>query len=52
VTFVATWPKPDASEIPVGSQAAGAFIFLFIDGIRIDPISNGGVLVHFFIAYS
>lgn len=47
VTFVATWPKPDASEIPVGSQAAGAFIFLFIDGNRVDPITNGGgVLVH------
>jgi hypothetical protein len=47
VTFVATWPLPDASEIPAGSQAAGALIFLFIDGNRVDPISNfGGVLVH------
>lgn len=47
VTFVASWPRPDASDIPPGSQAAGAFIFLFVDGDRVDPISNfGGVLVH------
>jgi hypothetical protein len=47
VTFVAEWPKPRVDEIPAGSQAAGAFIFLFIDGQRVDPVSNnGGVLVH------
>jgi hypothetical protein len=47
VTFVASWPRPNESEIPAGSQAAGAFVFLFVDGIRVDPISNfGGVLVH------
>jgi hypothetical protein len=47
VTFVADWPRPDASEIPPGSQAAGAFIFLFIDGDRVDLTSEaGGVLVH------
>ncbi len=47
VTFTAEWSKPDPSEIPAGSQAAGAFIFLFIDGNRVDPVSsNGGVLVH------
>jgi hypothetical protein len=47
VTFVAEWPKPSQDEIPAGSQAAGASIFLFIDGQRVDSISsNGGVLVH------
>lgn len=47
VTFVASWPKPREDEIPAGSQAAGAFIFLFIDGNRVDINSiNGGVLVH------
>lgn len=47
VTFVANWPRPFADEIPAGSQAAGALIFLFIDGQRVDPISSGGgVLVH------
>jgi hypothetical protein len=48
VTFVAEWPRPSADEIPPGSQAAGAFIFLFIDGQRVDPVSDfaGGVLVH------
>lgn len=47
VTFVAGWPKPREEEIPAGSQAAGAFIFLFIDGDRVDVNSiNGGVLVH------
>jgi hypothetical protein len=47
VTFIAEWPKPNGSEIPPGSQAAGAFIFLFIDDQRVDLISNtGGVLVH------
>jgi hypothetical protein len=47
VTFVAEWPKPDVSEIPPGSQEAGAFIFLFIDDQRVDLISEtGGVLVH------
>jgi hypothetical protein len=47
VTFVANWPKPTADEIPPGSKAAGAFIFLFIDGDRVDPVTtDGGVLVH------
>ncbi len=47
VHFSATWPKPGAADIPVGSKAAGAFIFLFIDGVRVDINSiNGGVLVH------
>lgn len=47
VHFSATWPKPSAADIPAGSKAAGAFIFLFIDGVRIDINSiNGGVLVH------
>jgi hypothetical protein len=47
VTFVATWPTPRPDQIPPGSRAAGAFIFLFIDGDRVDPISEfGGVLVH------
>lgn len=47
VTFVAEWPNPPPDEIPAGSQAAGAFIFLFIDGDRVDVNSiNGGVLVH------
>jgi hypothetical protein len=47
VAFVANWPKPRADEIPPGSQAAGAFIFLFIDGNRVDPVTtDGGVLVH------
>jgi hypothetical protein len=47
VTFVANWPKPTADEIPQGSQAAGAFIFLFIDGDRVDPVTtDGGVLAH------
>lgn len=47
VTFVANWPQPRADEIPAGSQAAGAFIFLFIDDDRVDITSeNGGVLVH------
>ncbi len=47
VNFVANWPKPRPDEIPAGSQAAGVFIFLFIDGDRVDPVSNdGGVLVH------
>jgi hypothetical protein len=47
VNFVAEWPKPSPDEIPAGSQAAGVFIFLFIDGNRVDPVSDfGGVLVH------
>ncbi|MGH8657153.1 MAG: hypothetical protein ACREV4_01325 [Gammaproteobacteria bacterium] len=47
VTFVADWPRPRDDEIPFGSQRAGAFIFLFIDGDRVDFLSEGGgVLVH------
>jgi hypothetical protein len=47
VTFVAEWPRPRDDEIPIGSQRAGAFIFLFIDGVREDLLSEGGgVLVH------
>lgn len=47
VTFVAEWPRPRDSEIEPGGQRAGAFIFLLIDGFRVDFISdNGGVLVH------
>ena len=41
VTFVGSWSKPSS-----GTQA-GAFIFLEIDGNRVDLVStNGGVLVH------
>ena len=36
VRFNADWPKPNAADIPVGSNAAGAFVFLFIDGVRVD----------------
>lgn len=47
VTFVADWPRPRDFEIDPGGQRAGAYIFLFIDGVRVDFISeNGGVLVH------
>lgn len=47
VTFVAEWPRPRDHDIDSGSQRAGAFIFLFIDGRRVDFISeNGGVLMH------
>ena len=47
VRFNAEWPKPNGAEIPAGSQAAGAFVFLFVDGVRVDLSSdNGGVLVH------
>jgi hypothetical protein len=48
VTFTAAWPKPLPSDIPPGSQAAGALIFLFIDDQRVDIVSEsaGGVLVH------
>src|SRR5688572_13628661 len=41
VTFVAEWPRPRDDEIPIGSQRAGAFIFLFIDGVRKDLLSEG-----------
>jgi hypothetical protein len=47
VRFNASWPKPNAADIPAGSKAAGAFVFLYIDGQRVDMQSdNGGVLVH------
>jgi hypothetical protein len=46
VTFVANWPRPYDHDIEPGAQRAGAFIFLFIDGERVDIVSeNGGVLV-------
>jgi hypothetical protein len=46
VTFVAEWPKPQSQEIPPGQFASGADIFLFIDGQRVDPVTNdGGVVV-------
>jgi hypothetical protein len=47
VTFVAAWPRPQPADIPPGSTAAGAFIFLFVDDERVDAVSEtGGVLVH------
>jgi hypothetical protein len=47
VTFSAAWPIPRADEIPAGSTASGAFVFLFVDDDRVDAVSlNGGVLVH------
>jgi hypothetical protein len=47
VTFSANWPIPKGSNLPLGSVASGAIIFLFIDDDRFDIISeNGGVLVH------
>jgi hypothetical protein len=46
VTFVAEWPIPTGSDLPPGSQSAGAFLFLEIDNQRVDVASNGGVLVH------
>lgn len=47
VTFVAEWPRPRDDEIDPGGQRAGALIFLFIDGDRVDFLSEGGgVLVH------
>jgi hypothetical protein len=47
VTFVANWPIPTGSDLPQGSQSAGAVIFLTIDDQRVDVVSNnGGTLVH------
>jgi hypothetical protein len=47
VTFDASWPRPDPDEIPSGSQRSGVFVFLFIDGQRVDAASvDGGTLVH------
>ena len=47
VTFIAEWPIPTGSELPLGSQSAGAILFLAIDDQRVDVVSsNGGVLVH------
>jgi hypothetical protein len=46
VTFVAEWPIPTGSDLPQGSQSAGAVVFLEIDNQRVDVVSNGGVLVH------
>ena len=44
VTFVGSWPTPTVSDgdLPSGSAAAGAIIFLTIDGQRVDQVSNGG----------
>jgi len=45
VTFVGNWPKPSGSDLPPGSQPAGAILFMEIDDQVVDPVRNGGVLV-------
>jgi hypothetical protein len=45
VTFVGNWPKPSGSDLPPGSQPAGAILFMEIDDQLVDPLRNGGVFV-------
>lgn len=42
VTFISEWVPPSPSQIPPGSQAAAANIFLFIDGVRVESLSEQG----------
>jgi hypothetical protein len=42
VTFFSEWIPPSPTNIPPGSQAAAANIFLFIDGDRVERLSEQG----------
>jgi hypothetical protein len=42
VTFISEWIPPSPDDIPPGSQAAAANIFLFIDGDRVESLSEQG----------
>jgi hypothetical protein len=42
VTFISEWIPPFPNQIPPGSQAAAANIFLFIDGDRVEALSEQG----------
>jgi hypothetical protein len=42
VTFLSEWIPPLPSSIPPGSQAAAANIFLFLDGDRVEGLSEQG----------